>query len=135
MNATERKPTVNDAKTGDYVTLAGARWQVIGYHDRMTALLAKEGCEQMPVGQRTHHSVCLGSMESRDCLLSPTDQGEAGTQQPDWTPCERTVRHVADMVEAWSRNGLSAETNFILAAAAADIRRTLPKHAEAGDGR
>ncbi|MCW2405052.1 hypothetical protein M2336_001681 [Sphingobium sp. B1D7B] len=65
---------------------------------------------------------------TRFAFLYPEGGGEkvGDPNLSDWTPDERTVSHVADMVEAWSRNGLSEETNIILAVAD-DIRGTLPK--------
>jgi len=49
-------------------------------------------------------------------------------QQPDFVPCERTVRYVAAMVEDWSNNALSSETSRMTAAVAKDILlNALPK--------
>lgn len=46
----------------------------------------------------------------------------------DFVPCERTVRHVAAMVEDWANNALSSETSRMIAAVAKDILiNALPK--------
>ena len=62
--------TVNDAKTGDVVTLYGTRWTVIGFLDRPAALLEREDVSDMPVNQRTHHSVILGTQHAEWALGS-----------------------------------------------------------------
>ena len=61
--------TINDAKTGDVVTLYGTRWTVIGFIDRPSALLEREDVFDMPLNQRTHHAVTLGTDHARQFKL------------------------------------------------------------------
>ena len=77
--------TVNDAKTGDVVTLYGTRWTVIGFLDRPAALLEREDVSDMPVNQRTHHSVILGTQHAEDFKLP--DPAKALVEKWEETGC------------------------------------------------
>lgn len=105
--------TINDAKTDSIVSLYGTPWRVIGYSADKAAMLERVGCEEMPVNNRTHHTVILGSLHSSQFKLSCVDQqgvseplhGAETTSAPvdhgpaagareeagDFVPCERTV--------------------------------------------
>lgn len=57
---------INNAKTGDIVTLTGTEWRVIGFIDRPAVLVERVGCEDTPINHRTHHAVVLGSPFSEE---------------------------------------------------------------------